>query len=128
MYLPNRALDLVDMFRARVRAGPGIAVDARLTDYAAFYFGTHDTVWIGLPGPRSAMEDPKPWGRENLKGIVFFGVDATDNTPHHPRYSVSEATLGFQLLVLGADVGFDPVELGDFLAGLVFLDPKGDDL
>ncbi len=32
------------------------------------------------------------------------------------------------MLDLGADVGVEPGELIDFLAGLVFLDPRGDDL
>ncbi len=127
-YLPNRLLDLADMFRFRLRVGPGLSADVRATIYAANFIGQHDTVYVGLPGPRRAPELPRLSGREALKGLMVMGVDATDATPHPPRYSDSEVTLGVQAGVAGLDLGLDPVELGDFLAGWLMFDVMGDDL
>jgi hypothetical protein len=127
-YIPNRLLDIVDVFRLRARLGPGLAASARATEYISFFGGTYNTVYGGLPGARSPEKWRSPVGFERYKGIVFFGVDATDVTPYGPRYTPAEFEVGAQLLILGADIGFEPVELGDLLAGLVLFDPIGDDL
>ena len=127
-YLPNRCLDLVDMFRCRVRVGPGLAADARMTIYAANFIGNYNTIYVGLPGPRRAPVLPRLAGREAWKGLMVMGVNATDDEPHAPHYSDSEMTLGAQALVVGLDMGLDPIELGDFLAGLLMFDIMGDDL
>lgn len=126
MYVPNRVLDLMDIFRLRLRAGPGVGVHAQATQLLSFYAGSYKSVYAGLPGPRSNETLRALAGREDLKGLVLVGVDATDDTPHHPGYSSSEFTVGAHVLV-GAELGFDPVQLGDFLAGLVGIDPRGDD-
>ncbi len=127
-YLPNRCLDLVDIFRFRLRVGPGLAADARMTIYAANFIGSYNIVYVGLPGPRRAPVLPRLAGREALKGLIIMGVDASDDAPHPPNYSHSEMTLGAQALLAGVDIGMDPIELGDFLAGWFMLDITGDDL
>ena len=126
-YIPNRLCDLADLFRARVRVGPGLAANVRLTDYGAFYAGSYSSVYLGLPGSRANMNAWSPVGFESLDGIVLFGVDATDDNDHGPRYSATEVDVGAHLLLVGAEVGFDPVELADFICGLVFLDIRADD-
>ena len=128
LYLPNRFLDLVDIMRFRLRAGPGLAADARITMYAANFIGQYNTIYAGLPGPRRAPVLPRPVGREVWKGLMVMDVDATDETPYPPHYSDSEMTLGAQVLLVGLDVGLDPIELGDFLTGWVLIDIAGDDL
>jgi hypothetical protein len=35
--------------------------------------------------------------------------------------------VGFQILLVGIDTGFDPVELADFLTGLFLIDLRDDD-
>ena len=127
-YLPNRFLDLVDIMRFRLRAGPGLAAEARLTMYAANFIGGYNTIYLGLPGPRRAPVLPRLVGREAWKGLMVMGVDATDETLYPAHYSDSEMTLGAQLLLVGLDVGLDPIELGDFLAGWVLIDITDDDL
>lgn len=126
-YIPNRALDLVDIFRLRAKVGPGISGGIRLTSMASFYGGKHNTVYVGLPGPRAVQEKPRPWGREKEKGITFFGVDATDDSKHEPEHSPSEIGLEVHLLLIGIDAGVDPVEFGDFIVGWIGKDPRGDD-
>ncbi len=126
-YIPNRALDLVDIFRLRAKVGPGISGGIRLTSVASFYGGKHNTIYVGLPGPRAVQKKPRPWGREKEKGITFFGVDATDDSKHEPEHSPSEIGMEVHLLLVGIDAGVDPVEFGDFLAGWIGKDPRGDD-
>ena len=126
-YVPNRLADTLDMVRARVRVGPGLAAGVRVTDYGAFYAGRYHAVYAGLPGPRRNAWVRSPLGYEELHGIVLAGVDATDSTRYGPVYSPSELNAGLHLLMVGADVGFDPIEIWDFLAGWLMLDPRGDD-
>ena len=127
MFLPNRIFDLVDILRFRVRFGPGLAVNARATELLDVYAGSYKTVYIGLPGPREGAALRKPFGREDQKGLKLVGVDATDDTPYDPGYSKSEFNVGAQLLIVGAEIGMDPVQIGDFLAGWIGRDPRGDD-
>jgi hypothetical protein len=128
LYIPNRCLDLIDIFRFRVRAGPGLSADARVTMYAANFIGQYNSFYLGLPGPRRAPVLPRPVGREAMKGLLVMGVDATDDTQYPAHYSDSEVTLGTQVLLLGLDLGFDPIEMGDFLAGWLTIDVTHDDL
>ena len=126
-YLPNRVLDLADIFRARVRLGPGLAVNVRATRWVTLYAGEYHTAVAGLPGPREQPSLPSLAGLEQAKGLGLLGVDATDDLPHEPHYSNSEFTLGAQLVLVGAEIGFDPVEAADFFLGFFLLDPKKDD-
>ncbi len=129
MYIPNRLVDIVDMFRFRVRVGPGASVHVRATELLNGFAGQHNTVYAGLPGPREpdTRRMRSPAGREQVKGFMLLGVDATDDSRHDPGYSPSELAVGAQILIVGAEVGIDPVEIGDFLAGFLLMDPKGDD-
>lgn len=126
-YIPDRLLDLSDMFRLRLKLGPGWGATARLTDYGAFFAGDYDTVYVGLPGPRAPEKFRWPLGREQQRGMILAGVAATDDRPHPPHYAQSELDAGLHALA-GVEVGFDPMEFYDFLAGFLLFDPRGDDL
>lgn len=126
-YIPDRLLDLSDMFRVRLKLGPGWGATARLTDYGAFFAGDYNTVYVGLPGPRAPEKLRSPLGREQQRGMMLAGVAATDDVAHPPAYSQSELDVGLHMLA-GLEVGFDPMEFYDFLAGLLLFDPRGDDL
>lgn len=126
-YVPDRALDLVDIFRLRARVGPGLAGNIRVTNLANVYGGRYHAVFLGLPGPRMGDELRSPAGLEQERGLLFMGVDATDDLSHEPGYSPTECVLGTQLLCVGFELGFDPVEFGDFLCGFVLIDPRRDD-
>ena len=127
MYLPNRVLDLADIFRLRARVGPGLGLHVRATEHVGLFAGSYRSVYAGLPGPRTNTTCRLPVGREDLKGLALMGVEATDDTPHHPAYSRSEFDVGVHALILGVEAGVDPVQAGDFLAGFLGLDPSGDD-
>jgi len=127
-YIPNRALDLIDIIRLRLRVGPGISAGVRATERLAFYGGKHRTVYVGLPGPRAPKKFVSPVGLESVKGMVFAGVDATDDSKHPPGYSESEIALGVQVLIAGGEAGIDFVEIADFFTGLILIDLRKDDL
>ena len=126
-YLPNRFLDLTDVLRARVRVGPGLALNIHFTRWVNFYAGEYHAVYLGLPGPRVEPVWPLPAGLEQEKGLALLGVDATDTLPHEPAYSDTEITAGAHVLLVGAEAGFDLVEAADFLFGFFLLDPRRDD-
>lgn len=126
-YLPNRVMDLVDIFRLRLKVGPGLGATVRMTDYAAFFAGRQHTVFVGLPGPRYPDIVRWPVGFENQRGIVLAGVDASDTLTHPPRYGFSEAGVGLHLGIVGAEAGVDPFEVADFLAGFFLMDLRSDD-
>lgn len=126
-YIPNRFLDLMDVFRIRLRAGPGLAANVRLTDYADVFIGTYYTAFVGLPGPRLQPDLRWPWGLEYEKGLKLMGVDASDDLNHEPGYSPTECNAGVQFLMLGLELGFDPVEFADFFSGLILIDLREDD-
>ena len=126
-YFPNRVFDLADIFRLRLKVGPGLGVTARATDFAAFYAGYQKTAFVGLPGPRYPGGFRPPYGLEYQRGLVMAGVDASDEMLHPPRYGFSEVDVGVHLGLIGAEFGLDPFELADFLAGWFFLDLRSDD-
>lgn len=126
-YVPNRCMDLLDIFRFRVRLGPGFAAGFRLTDYGAFYYGQYSSVYLGLPGPRNPRYVRWPVGYESLTGIVLGGVDATDDTPHGPEYGPAEVDAGVQAGIIGIETGIDPMEIADFFTGFLMLDLEHDD-
>ena len=127
-YVPNRFLDVVDLLRARLRGGPGLAFGLRATDYASIFAGSYNTYYLGLPGPRYPHRWRSPIGKEKYRGISVGKVDATDENPWEPDYTPTEFDLSLQLLILGVDLGTDPVEWWDLLAGVLTFDPRGDDL
>ena len=127
LYLPNRVLDLFDMFRVRARVGPGVAVGARLTKYVQAYVGTYASVYAGIPGPRLEPAPHSPIGFETYNGIALSVFDATADGGFGPDYSPTEIGAGVQLAILGVDLGFDPVELADFLSGWFGADIREDD-
>jgi len=127
MYIPNRLLDVFDMVRLRVRLGPGIALGVRATEYADFYAGTYASVYAGLPGPRMRKVPHLPVGIETLTGVEVSVADLSAGAGLGPDYSPTEVGVGVQALIVGADVGVDPVEILDFVGGFFLWDPRHDD-
>jgi hypothetical protein len=125
-YLPNRVFDLCDVVRLRARFGTGFAAGARVTRYVPFFVGDYGAVWVGLPGPRGRPSLPLPIGTEHQAGVEV-GPMAAGNQKHAPLYGKGEIGAGGMLYLVGADVGVDPYEVVDFLAGFALIDFAHDD-
>ncbi len=125
-YLPNRVFDLCDIVRLRARVGSGFAAGARITRYVPFFVGDYGALWVGLPGPRNRPSVPLPVGTESQAGVEV-GPMGVGNQKHAPLYGKGEIGAGGMLYVVGADVGVDPYELVDFLAGFALIDFARDD-
>jgi hypothetical protein len=123
-YVPNRVFDLLDIFRVRVRVGPGISAGVRATRPLSAYAGFHSTVFIGLPGPRGSKKLPLPVGFDMRAGAQVSIADASSGTPY---YDPLEVGFEVQPLLVGVNVGVGGFEILDFLAGLVFIDLQDDD-
>jgi hypothetical protein len=127
-YIPDRVLDAFDIVRLRARVGPGVALGVRATEVVSGFLGAYTSVYAGLPGPRLRPTVKLPIGLESFNGAGVSVASATVSGGIGPDYSPTEFGVSAQVLIVGADVGFDPWELVDFLAGFVMADPRGDDL
>ena len=128
LYIPNRIFDLLDIVRARLRIGPGFAIDLRATEFADVFAGAYTSIFIGIPGPRGEPRINWPVGIESRVGAEVSVADASTGGGTAPYYGYLEFGLGFQVLIIGLDVGVDPWEIVDFACGILTFDPADDDL
>ena len=128
MYIPNRIFDALDIVRARVRIGPGLSVGARVASIVTVFVGGHSTAYVGLPGPRGKPEVSLPFGLEDNSGPVLAPTQKSqEETGKRPYYGPVEIGAEAQAAIVGINVGVEPLEALDFLAGIFFIDLKGDD-
>lgn len=127
-YIPNRILDAFDMVRLRVRVGPGVAADVRVTKMASVFAGTYATVYAGLPGPRNRRMPKLPVGLESKNGVEISVIDATVSGGIEPDYGPVECGFGAQILLVGFDFGIEPFDILDFITGFFFIDLRRDDI
>ncbi len=125
LYIPNRVFDLLDIFRVRVRVGPGISAGVRATKPLSAFAGFHSSAFIGLPGPRGKRKLPLPVGFDLRSGVQVSLADVSAGTPY---YDPLEVGFEIQPLFVGVNVGIGGFEILDFITGLVFIDLVGDDL
>lgn len=129
LYIPNRALDLLDIVRLRARLGPGLAVSVRVTEAADLFGGAYIALYVGLPGPRGKPLPKLPIGIESRAGVEVSVLDFAADLPYvKPGYGKGEIGVGLHLLLVGVDVGVDALEIADLITGLFFVDLMGDDL
>jgi len=124
MYLPNRLFDLLDIFRIRVRVGPGISAGVRATTPVSAFVGFHSTLFVGLHGPRGKAEIPWPAGIENRGGAQASVVDMSTKETY---YDPLEIGLEAQPLIVGFNIGIGVFEVLDFATGFLFIDLQRDD-
>jgi hypothetical protein len=127
LYIPNRIFDVFDIVRARIRLGPGLAAGVRATRPVHVFAGTYVSFWVGLHGPRGEPSIPWPVGIESLTGAEISLAEATVGGDAAPYYGPVEFGVSLQALLVGFDIGFEPLEILDLLAGFLFIDLTGDD-
>jgi hypothetical protein len=123
-YIPNRIFDLLDLFRIRVRVGPGISAGVRATKPVSAFVGFHSTLFVGLHGPRGKAEFPWPVGIENRGGAQ---ASLADLAPGNTYYGPLEIGAEVHPLIVGINIGVEPFELLDFAAGFLCIDFQDDD-
>ena len=121
LYLPNRVLDLLDIFRLDVGIGPSTGGVVRVTKWgqAGLRFFAPASLRVGLRGRRSPvfLERTSELG----VGPLFAGSPQRKTTP-------LEVGAGIDLFLIGAYAGISLDSAGDFVAGLLGFDPAEDDL
>lgn len=124
MYLPNRVLDLGDVIHFGAEIGPGVGADAMFTDYLR---ASAMKRWSKGLGYQTLRRSPFKDSEEEYAelGPVKFATDI-DGRPW--IIDPWDVRVELHLLVVGAHVAVNPVEIGDFLVGLFMFDPRDDDL
>ena len=126
-YVPNRLLDVADIARARIRVGPGVALNAHVTKVVQAGLGSYMSLYAGLPGPRQQRSPRLPIGVEAYSGGALSVAEASFETGYEPEYSPTEVGAGIHFILLGIDVGVDPLEIIDLVTGIVGVDIGKDD-
>ena len=128
LYFPNRVFDLLDIFRLKARIGPGFDVGIQITEPIRLYAGGHAAIYAGLPGPRQKRILPIPIGAESKSGGALSVLDGIVKNNTGSDRSYSEIAAELQLILVGLEIGIDPLEIADFFAGLITFEVVEDDL
>jgi hypothetical protein len=122
LWLPNRILDACDLVRAGVDVGPGIGFDGCVTHYMRIAGMARTSGGIGY---QTFRHSPAKFAHEEY---VISGPKAAEAglgaNWYHQTWDVR---LELHLLLVGAHAAVNLGEIGDFLAGIVTLDPMDDD-
>lgn len=122
LYLPNRVLDLFDIARIGIEAGPGIGIDLRASHAAMLGVMTRTSAGVGLQTLRHLPL------KLDTQAYLATGPAQLGASPGISWYhDFWDLRAELHLLLLGAHVAVNPMEIADFFAGLLTLDPKGDD-
>ena len=121
MYIPNRFLDLVDIFKADVGVGPSVGAVVRVTKYGQVGLRAIApmSARLGLLGRRAPAM---------LETSSEMGIGPAYKRSKDRKVCWGEVGAGVDLILVGGYLGACPDELVDFVAGIFFLDLKGDDL
>lgn len=121
LWVPNRILDFIDIFRVDVGAGPSFGAVARITKYGQVGYRTMSpaSVRIGDFGRKLPVlvERTNEFGA----GPGFLGSKDRSVCP-------GEIGVGADIFIVGAYGGFCVEEIIDFAAGLFFFDLQKDDI
>jgi hypothetical protein len=120
LWVPNRVLDFVDIFKFDLGAGPAAGAVLRITEYGQVGYRQMlpASVRVGILGRRF----PAMVEHSNELGIGPAFLESQQR-----RVCPGEVGVGADLFLIGAYGGICVDELFDFLAGIFFLDVKDDD-
>ena len=118
LYLPNRLLDLVDIFRANIGVGRGWGLNLRATRFLTGAASEYDTIRFGMRGRE--MPRYEEYVDECCLGLMGLELGHFDRSSFEVG---ATAHLGY----IGAEAGFDLDETVDFLLGFACIDYREDD-
>lgn len=124
MYIPDRVMDLLDVFNVGLAVGPSFGAEVAFTKYAQLGKYAADEVgfaWTGRGNPKihKGLYETSVVGSDRIEPDV-------ENTHYFHRgdYQIRVQVAAFLAHVY---VGIDLKEIGDFVAGIITLDPSKDD-
>jgi len=121
LYIPNRLLDLVDVFKFDVGVGPSFGGVLRLSKYAQ-------------AGARAVSPISLRVGLRGRKLPVFvetsseIGISPAFKQSHDRQVGSGEIGAGLDLVAVGLYAGVDLLGIADFFAGIFGFDPSEDDV
>jgi hypothetical protein len=120
LWLPNRVIDLFDIFRVDLGVGPAAGGVVRVTKYAQAGYRQMLPVSarVGLMGRRA------PFMLENANELGISPAFVQNNSR---EICAGEVGLGLDLFIAGGYAGICFDEVVDFVGGIFTLDPKDDD-
>lgn len=121
LYIPNRILDLIDVFRVDVGVGASVGAVVRVTEYAQV--GYRQMAPVSLRVGDFGRQFPVLVETSNEIGISPAFKQSADRD-----VCSAELGLGGDLLIVGAYGGICLDELADFVGGLFLIDFKDDDM
>jgi hypothetical protein len=121
LWVPNRVLDLIDVFRLDVGVGPSFGAVVRVTKYGQI--GYRQMAPASLRVGDFGRQMPALIETSNEFGVGPAYVDSADR-----KVCDGEIGLGADVLVAGAYGGVCVDEFADFVAGIFFIDLKDDDI
>ena len=121
LYIPNRILDLIDVFRVDVGVGSSIGGVVRVTKYAQA--GYRQMLPVSLRVGDFGRQFPALVETSNEIGISPAFKQSADR-----EVCKAEIGLGADVLLVGAYGGVCLDEVADSIGGIFLIDFKGDDL
>lgn len=121
LWVPNRVLDLIDVFRVDAGVGPAVGAVVRVTEYGQLGYRQFAPFSLRVGG--FGRKFPAIIERSNEIGAGPAFLQSPDR-----EVCVGELGAGLDLFLVGAYGGVCVDELADFVAGLFFIDIKDDDL
>ncbi len=120
LYLPNRIVDLFDIFRFDVGVGPSLGGVVRISKYAQVGLRTVNpgSLRVGVQGRHS----PVFIESSNEFGISPFFVASKER-----HIATGEVGFGIDLFLFGVYAGIDVGSVGDFFGGIFGFDWAEDD-
>ncbi len=122
LYLPNRVFDLVEIVRVGANVGPGIGVDAEVTQWVRAGTMSRTTVGLGYQGLRRM---PLSASSENYIALGPLAADATAGPSWYRGPGDVRAEV--HALLVGVHAAVDVWGIFDFVVGLAGFDPEEDD-
>jgi hypothetical protein len=121
LYIPNRVLDLIDVFRVDVGVGASVGGVVRVTKYVQG--GYRQMLPVSLRVGDFGRQFPVMVESSNEIGISPAFKQSADRD-----VCEAELGLGLDLFLLGGYGGLCLDEVADFVGGIFLVDLKGDDL
>jgi hypothetical protein len=121
LYIPNRVLDLIDVFRVDVGVGASVGGVVRVTKYAQG--GYRQMLPVSLRVGDFGRQFPLIVETSNELGISPAFKQSADRD-----ICDAEIGLGLDVLLIGGYGGLCLDEVADFVGGIFLVDFKGDDL